>query len=146
MSGEGIAATNLPTSPDVIALVGIKDSGGGQRSVVQIALTDFLTLVANAYGEVSVRAAADAQRAIGIAQSAEVRLRGIAAQVARRGADVARAVGMASNALTKVRLLEASIARVASDARRALGLANNVSNRVSHLDDVQIVLRTQVFN
>jgi hypothetical protein len=117
MSVEGIAATNLPTSPDVVALVGIKQVGS-TRSVVQIALTDFLTLVANAYGEVSVRAAADAQRAIGIASS-----------VAGR-----------------VRSLEASIARIASDTRRALGLANNVSNRVSHLDDKQIVLRTQVFS
>jgi hypothetical protein len=118
MSGEGISATNLPETDDAVALVVIKDTGGGTRSVRQISLGNFLTLVANAYGEVSVRAAADAQRAIGIA----------------------------SSVLTRLRSVEASIARIASDTRRALGLANNVSNRVSHLGDKQIVLMTQVFS
>jgi hypothetical protein len=171
---QGVRANNLPTSSDVIELVGIKDMGGGARKVVRIALVDLLAWLETAFGVVAARAAADTARAIGLANNANlrarviagqlaavaadarralgdasnanIRVRALAASVVRVTADAARALGHAQTALTRIRLLDASIARVSADTRRALGLANNVSNRVSHLDDVQIVLRTQVFS
>ncbi|KAB2937402.1 hypothetical protein [Hyphomicrobium sp.] len=115
---QGVRAPNLPTSSVVLELVGIKDLGGGLRQVVRIALVDLLAWLETAFGVVAARSASDA----------------------------ARAIGLANSAIIRVRLLDAAIAKAAADARRALGLANNTSMRLNHLDDVQIVLRAQVFN
>ena len=115
---EGIHATNLPPSTDVIEVIGIKDNGGGVRSVVRITLVNFVSLIGSTFSEVAARASAEAQRATGIA----------------------------TNTLSRVRLMDASVARVAAEARRALGLAQNATIRVKKLDDVQIKLKAEVFN
>lgn len=115
---QGVRTTNLPTGSTVVELIGNKDLGGGAKQTVRISLSDFLAYLQGLFD----------------------------AQTAGMASDAQRALGLASNALVRISRLEFAAARAVADAARAVGLATNASIRLKKLDDVQIVLRAQVFN
>ncbi len=79
---QGVRTPNLPTSSTVIELIGNKDLGGGNKQTVRMALADFLAFIEDAFSGTAAaaidlataRAAADAARALGVANNAHVRL------------------------------------------------------------------------